>query len=96
MTPPLDNDASFLGRILAGISASIILVDPTGIIRYINHVEPGYDRARVIGSEATDFVLPASRELSALLKPHGCRKPARDRGCSDTIRSVHLCITPQA
>lgn len=48
----LDNDAGALGRILASLPGFVVVVDAHGAIRYLNRVQPGFDRDRVIGTQA--------------------------------------------
>lgn len=58
----LDDDAAALGRVLGTIPEFVIVIDRRGIIRYINRVEPGYDRDEVIGMSAKAVVTSDSQD----------------------------------
>lgn len=60
MSVSIDGDAGALAGILETIPEFVLLVDRDGVIRYINRVEPGYDRVRVMGMPADDFLFPDS------------------------------------
>lgn len=47
---------------LAALPHFILVVDHERVIRYINRVEPGYDRDEVIGAPVGDFLFPGSLE----------------------------------
>ncbi len=63
MSRAFDQDARALGRILAAIPEFLLVLDRTGKILYINHVEEGYDRDSVIGMQADEIISPDSREV---------------------------------
>ncbi|MFW6206527.1 MAG: PAS domain S-box protein [Gemmatimonadota bacterium] len=63
MAQGLDNDAEFLRKVLEDIPDVILVVDGEGTIRYINHVEEGYDRDEVVGSPADAIMTPESKEV---------------------------------
>ena len=48
---------ALLGHILESVSDFILFVDRSGAIRYINRVEQGYDREKVIGMPARTFMV---------------------------------------
>lgn len=55
-------NAEGLGRILSTIPEFIIVMDRGGTIRYVNHIEQGYDHESVIGTSAEAMVSPDSIE----------------------------------
>ncbi len=55
------NDVGALTRILESLPEFVLVVDRARTIRYINRVEPGYDRDEVIGSPAEAFVFSDSK-----------------------------------
>jgi len=63
MKPSLDDDAAGLAQILAAVPGFVILVDRDRRIQYINRVEPGYDRAQVLGMPADAFLFPGSQPV---------------------------------
>lgn len=63
MALTLDNDALALGRVLATIPQFLLVVDGDGVITYINRVEPGYERSKVLGMPAADVVHAGSRHV---------------------------------
>jgi PAS domain S-box-containing protein len=63
MAGEFDLDPAVLGRILEAIPEFVIVIDRDGVIRYINRVEPGYDRDAVIGMEARAIIAPESFDV---------------------------------
>jgi PAS domain S-box-containing protein len=61
--PSLEDDAAALARVLASLPQFVLVVDRDHVIRYINHVEPGYDRDEVIGTTAASVLGPESYAL---------------------------------
>ena len=59
----LDADAGALGKVLASIPEFVLVVDRDQVIRYINRVEPGYDRSKVIGMRADAVIFAESKEV---------------------------------
>lgn len=55
-------DAEWLGRILETIPEFVIVIDRAGRIRYINRVEPGFDRQEVVGTPSAEFLFPYAVE----------------------------------
>jgi PAS domain S-box-containing protein len=55
------DDPDGLNRILESIPEFVLMVDRDGIIRYINRLEPGYNRDEVIGMQAEVAMLPGSQ-----------------------------------
>jgi PAS domain S-box-containing protein len=62
MRERLDGDAHALGMVLEAIPEVVLVVDREGTIQYINQVEDGYERERVIGTQADTFLWPGSEE----------------------------------
>lgn len=60
MDLPLD-DVGALTKILESLPEFVLVVDRDRIIRYINRVEPGFDRNEVIGSPAESFMFSDSK-----------------------------------
>lgn len=58
-------DGEGLARILATLPDFVLMVDEEGAVRYINRVEEGYRRDEVIGTPASEFLFPESREAFA-------------------------------
>ncbi len=50
-------------RIVEVIPEIVIVLDRSGVIRYINHVEPGYDRDEIVGLAAESIVDPDSIDI---------------------------------
>lgn len=68
MSRGFEQDTQALGKILAAIPEFILVLDRTGKILYINHVDEGYDRDSVIGTQAHEIMSPDSRKvLSSVL-----------------------------
>lgn len=61
MTADTQLDATTLTKALELVPQFVLIVDEGGRILYINHVEPGYDRDRVIGSHAAAIMSEQSR-----------------------------------
>jgi PAS domain S-box-containing protein len=53
MTLPIDEDLDALHQVLNSLHEIVVAVDRGGVIRYINRVEPGYDRDQVLGTSVT-------------------------------------------
>lgn len=53
----------WLGRVLAALPEFVLVVDRSGIIKYINRVEPGYEIDEVVGMSSTDFLFPESDKV---------------------------------
>jgi PAS domain S-box-containing protein len=62
MDSTFELNAEGLERILSTIPEFLIVLDREGRIRYVNHIEEGYDRAAVIGTSAEAMVSPDSIE----------------------------------
>lgn len=62
MTDGLDGDANALRKVLEAVPEVVLVVDREGTIQYINHVEEGYERDQVIGSNSDSIMSPDSRE----------------------------------
>lgn len=60
MAGEFDFNPVVLGGILEAIPDFVIVIDREGVIRYVNRVEPGYDRDAVIGMEARSIIAPES------------------------------------
>lgn len=60
-----DQDAAALGAVLESIRDIVIVVDRDGVLRYLNHLEPGYDRSQVLGTSAEAIILPEFRPVFA-------------------------------
>lgn len=65
MDPRIDDDAARLGQVLATIPGFVMVIDPDGVIRYINRVEEGFDREKVIGTPSVTFLHAVSGEIFA-------------------------------
>jgi PAS domain S-box-containing protein len=57
----LDGGSEALGRVLEAVPEVMVVIDLEGTILYINHVEKGYDRERVLGTKADTIMPPTSR-----------------------------------
>lgn len=89
--------------VLALIPDIIIVVDRDRVIRYINRVEPGYDAATVIGTDAAQYVDPALKnkfmaKLASLFERGegfelDSRSPATDAGGERWYRTRYLPIS---
>ena len=62
MTEGLDGDADALRKVLEAVPEVVLVVDREGTIQYINHVEEGYQRDEVIGTQADAIMSPDSRD----------------------------------
>lgn len=60
MPPDFNDDPEGLNRILESIPEFVLMIDLSGTIRYINRVEPGFDRDKVIGTHAESVLFPGS------------------------------------
>jgi len=59
----------WLGRVLATLPEFVLVVDRDGVIRYINRVEPDYDREEVVGRGGWTFLFPdGAEEFDAALE----------------------------
>ena len=68
MSGAFEQDARALGKVLAAIPEFVLVLDRTGKVLYINHVDEGYERDAVIGMQAEEIMSPDSREvLSSVL-----------------------------
>lgn len=56
-------DAALLSHVLSEFPEFILIVDRDRTIRYINRVEPGYDRDDVVGMSSTEVLFPESRDI---------------------------------
>lgn len=63
MTGSLDRDAAALARVLEAIPEVVLVLDREGAIRYMNHVESGYDREAFLGTQADVIMSPESKEV---------------------------------
>jgi PAS domain S-box-containing protein len=75
----LDGGSEALGRVLEAVPEVMVVIDLEGTILYINHVEKGYDRERVLGTKADTIMPPASRAtfwaaLDSVAKTRGNRR----------------------
>ena len=59
----LTQDPDLFEKALALIPQFVLIVDRSGRIVYINHVEPGYDRDQVIGTYSDEILTPESQLL---------------------------------
>lgn len=53
-----------LRSLLENIPDHVLIVDGLGIIRYINHTAPGFNKEEVLGKHLTAFLLPEARALA--------------------------------
>lgn len=53
-----------LRSLLENIPDHVLIVDGLGIIRYINHTAPGFNKEEVLGKPLTAFLLPETRALA--------------------------------
>jgi len=60
MSEEFDVSLAVLSGILDAIPEFVIVIDRDGVVRYINRVEPGYDRDAVIGMHASAILAPES------------------------------------
>ncbi|MFN2316729.1 MAG: PAS domain-containing protein [Gemmatimonadales bacterium] len=60
-----DQDAAALGSLLESIPDIVIVVNRDGLLRYLNRVEPGYDKDQVLGTSAETIILPEFRPVFA-------------------------------
>lgn len=68
MSGAFEQDVRALGKLLTAIPEFILVLDRSGKILYINHVDEGYDRDSVIGMQADEIMSPDSKKvLSSVL-----------------------------
>jgi PAS domain S-box-containing protein len=63
MSQGIDDDADALRQVLAAIPEVVVVLDREGMIRYLNHVEEGYVREDLIGSQAEAIMVPESKDV---------------------------------
>jgi len=63
MKRELDGDPEALAKVLAAVPEVVLVVDREGTIHYVNHVEEGYERDAVIGTQADAFMSPESKAV---------------------------------
>lgn len=63
MSRTFEQDGRALGKVLAAVPEFILVLDRTGKILYINHVDEGCDRDAVIGMQAHEIMSPDSRKV---------------------------------
>lgn len=63
MSRAFEPDLRGLGKVLAAIPEFILVLDRSGRILYINHVEEGYERDAVIGTLAQEIISSDSRKM---------------------------------
>lgn len=63
MEQPLDVGPSLLWKVLELVPEFVIALDRDSIVRYINRVEPGYERELVIGMKALAIIAPDSHAV---------------------------------
>jgi len=63
MKTAFEEDPEALGKVLEAVPEVVLVVDREGTIRYINHVEVGYDRDAVLGTQADAIMSPESKDV---------------------------------